>query len=55
MEVNRRADLILLKANPLEDIANVQQHAGVMVRGVWMTEEENQQRLEEITEAVRAD
>jgi cytosine/adenosine deaminase-related metal-dependent hydrolase len=55
VEVNRRADLILLEANPLEDIANVKQRAGVMVRGEWMPEEEIQQRLAEIAEAVRAD
>jgi imidazolonepropionase-like amidohydrolase len=48
----RRADLILLLANPLEDLANVQRRAGVMVRGRWLPEEEVQARLERI--AVRA-
>ncbi len=48
VQENRRADLILLEANPLIDIANVQQRVGVMVRGEWMPEEEIQQRLEEI-------
>ncbi len=33
IEVGKRADLVLLDAHPLEDIANTQQIAGVMVRG----------------------
>lgn len=30
-----RADLVLLRANPLTDIANVGRIAGVVVRGQW--------------------
>jgi len=33
IEVGKRADLVLLDANPFEDITNTQQIAGVMVRG----------------------
>jgi hypothetical protein len=33
IEVGKRADLVLLEANPLEDIANTRKIAGVMVRG----------------------
>jgi imidazolonepropionase-like amidohydrolase len=44
----RRADLLLLEANPLDSVANVARRAGVMVRGHWMTEAEIQVRLEEI-------
>ena len=29
------ADLVLLKANPLENISNTRQIAAVMSRGVW--------------------
>ena len=36
----RRADLILLEANPLDSIANTERRAGVMVRGRWMPETE---------------
>lgn len=36
----RRADLLLLEANPLESIANTERRAGVMVRGRWMPESE---------------
>ncbi len=44
----RRADLILLEANPLDDLANVERRAGVMVRGAWLPEAEIQARLETI-------
>ncbi len=43
--VGRRADLILLEANPLDDVANLQRRAGVMVRGRWIPESEIQRRL----------
>jgi imidazolonepropionase-like amidohydrolase len=43
-----RADLILLEANPLEDVNNVKRRVGVMVRGRWMPESELQGRLEEL-------
>lgn len=46
--VGRRADLILTNSNPLEDVANVADRAGVMVRGNWLPEEVIQQRLAEI-------
>ncbi|MEE8585244.1 MAG: amidohydrolase family protein [Acidobacteriota bacterium] len=42
-----RADLILLEANPLDNIANLKRRAGVMVRGRWLPEQELQRRLEE--------
>jgi imidazolonepropionase-like amidohydrolase len=45
-----RADLILLNANPLEDVAHVEQRAGVMVRGEWWPESRIQARLAEIAE-----
>lgn len=34
--VGREADLVLLAANPLEDIANTREIQGVMVRGRWL-------------------
>ena len=48
--VGRRADLLLLNANPLSDVANVADRAGVMFRGRWLAEEEIQRRLEEIAD-----
>ena len=44
----RRADLLLLTANPLDDIGNVAKRAGVMLNGRWFSEAEIQSRLEEM-------
>lgn len=46
--VGRRADLILLEANPLEDIAHLQRRAGVLLAGRWLPEEELQAGLDRI-------
>ena len=34
--VGQRADLILVDANPLENVSNVEKRSGVMVRGRWL-------------------
>ena len=47
----RRADLILLDADPLVDVANLERRAGVMVAGRWLPETEIQARLAEIAAA----
>jgi len=41
----KRADLVLLDANPLTDISNVGRRAGVMVGGRWIPRAEIEQRL----------
>ena len=46
--VGRRADLILLDANPLENVTNVGRRVGVMARGKWMPESELKARLERL-------
>jgi len=48
--VGRRADLILLDANPLEDVAHVSGRVGVMVRGRWYPEDELQAELDALAE-----
>lgn len=48
VEVGRRGDLLLLDANPLDDVGNVARRAGVMVRGRWMPESEIQAGLAEL-------
>ena len=40
IEVDKRADLILINGNPLEDISNVSRISGVLVRGNWLTRED---------------
>jgi imidazolonepropionase-like amidohydrolase len=46
--VGRRADLLLLDADPLADVANLQRIAGVMARGRWVARDEIQARLQAI-------
>jgi imidazolonepropionase-like amidohydrolase len=46
--VGRRADLILLDADPLADVGHVARRAGVMVGGRWLPRAEIERRLEEI-------
>ncbi len=46
--IGHRADLILLEANPLENLDHLQRRVGVMVRGRWLPENELQARLEAI-------
>lgn len=53
VEVGRRADLLLLEANPLEDVGNVRRRAGVMVAGRWLPVPELQSRLEGIAGSYR--
>jgi imidazolonepropionase-like amidohydrolase len=53
VEVGKRADLILLDGNPLEDIRNVHRQAGVMVRGRWLPKAEIDRRLAEIAARAR--
>jgi imidazolonepropionase-like amidohydrolase len=48
VDVGKRADLLLLEANPLSDISNIKQRAGVMLRGRWLPEAELRERLAEI-------
>lgn len=50
----QRADLLLLNDNPLQDISQLQNHAGVMVQGRWYPREMIDRKLKEI-EAVNAE
>ncbi|HEX2490386.1 MAG TPA: amidohydrolase family protein, partial [Blastocatellia bacterium] len=46
--VGRRADLILVNANPLTDVGAAAQRSGVMVRGRWLPEAALQAKLTEL-------
>ena len=48
IEKGKRADLVLLEANPLEDIANTQKRAGVMLKGKYFVQTDMNQWLDEI-------
>jgi len=43
-----RADLVLLDANPLADVANLKRRAGVMVKGRWVSSAELDRGLAEL-------
>jgi imidazolonepropionase-like amidohydrolase len=47
--VGRRADLVLLDADPTADVANWSRQAGVMVRGRWYDRAEIARRLDELS------
>ena len=44
----KRADLVLLEGNPLDDLSYMARRAGVMVRGRWMPESEIQSKLADL-------
>ncbi len=48
IEVGKRADLILLEANPLEHVEAIASPLGVMVRGRWFAREELLRKLDEL-------
>jgi imidazolonepropionase-like amidohydrolase len=48
VEQGKRADLVLLDANPLQDVGAVSRVAGVMIRGRWIAGEERERRLKEL-------
>jgi imidazolonepropionase-like amidohydrolase len=52
VEAGKRADLILLDANPLADVRNAGRQAGVMLRGRWLPKAEIDTRLAEIARAL---
>lgn len=49
------ADLVLLEANPLEDIANVRSISGVMVRGEWWSKQRLSEERQTLLKAYEAD
>jgi cytosine/adenosine deaminase-related metal-dependent hydrolase len=48
IEAGKRADMVLLNANPLENISSTREIAGVMVRGRWLPHEALQGMLDEL-------
>lgn len=49
----RRADLILLDANPLENISNTEKRSGVMLKGKYYTQTEMNKWLDEIAPKIQ--
>ena len=48
LDVGKRADLLLLEGNPLQNVAQLKQLVGVMVRGKWLPREHLQQMLADL-------
>src|SRR5688572_22297624 len=53
VEKGRRADLILLNANPLVNIEATKDRAGVMLKGKWFTQTELNRELNEIAPKIQ--
>jgi imidazolonepropionase-like amidohydrolase len=53
IEIGKRADLVLLDANPLEDIENVARRSGVMLRGAWYSSEELEKTARSLASLLR--
>lgn len=53
IEVGRDADLVLLDANPLQDISNTRRIHGVMLRGTWYSRSTLDKRLEALQPQAR--
>ena len=53
IEPGKRADLILLDSNPLQDVSAARHRSGVMLRGRWMTEEQLRLMLDELVESYK--
>ncbi len=51
LETGKRADLILVRDNPLEDLTTLRSPAGVMVRGQWLPKTELNAMLEGIVKS----
>jgi imidazolonepropionase-like amidohydrolase len=51
ISVGHRADLVLLRDNPLDDIDHIQTRVGVMKRGRWFSAEELETALSQLAEA----
>lgn len=54
IEKGKRADLILLDANPLENISNTERRSGVMLKGKYFTQPEMNKWLDEIAPRIAA-
>ena len=45
MQTGKRADLLLVDGNPLENVKELRHPSGVMTRGRWLPREQLQQML----------
>lgn len=55
IEAGKRADLILLDGNPLEDVSNANRISGVMLRGRWLSKSDLGAMLDSLKESFKPD
>jgi imidazolonepropionase-like amidohydrolase len=55
VEIGKRADLVLLRGNPLEDVRNTRALLGVMLRGQWLPQDRLQHLLAEVMASYRSE
>ena len=48
IEIGKRAELVLLEANPLEDLSNARKIIGVMCNKKWLNREDIHRKLENL-------
>ncbi len=53
VETGKRADLVLIKCNPLRNIGCTKQIAGVMLQGSWIPEDKIQVMLKDVVESYK--
>jgi imidazolonepropionase-like amidohydrolase len=51
--VGKRADLILVNSNPLEDVSSLQERSGVMLNGLWLPEDQLRSMLDGLEDSFR--
>ena len=54
IEAGKRADLLLLDENPLEDVSAASKIAGVLIKGRWLERKEIHKRMQEIAASFEA-
>ena len=53
--VGRRADVILVDGNPLDDVTMASRRTGVMIKGQWLPQSELQKKLDELVKRYQTD
>ena len=53
IKIGLAADLLVLTADPFETTSNLRRRAGILARGVWFSDEDLKQRLEELATSYR--
>lgn len=51
ISIGKKANLILVRGNPLDDVANIKKRVGVLMVGKWFDESQLLDLLEPIAEA----